>query len=316
MMDKRVEDILITLARQYAPETLRRWDRSGDYAERVPRLARQLANYDILVIMGDFPQTLQTVDADATALIHQWVNHHGQFYTLLAKALFPPPMQHIRAHYTDDRWPAIIYLRGTSTPLIQLMATQIVPFVAERQASTTINRAELVGLIDMALDDLEATSLPQDQYMRLKHETTEIVRKMLEDPIQQISLTHLESQLLVDSQRIKTITGTMPAVTALDTPAAAKPPAPPKLPEEIQVRPPVAPQLQQPVFTRRETQEMAPTQAMNTPEPPPAPAEPSQPRESFFDSPLPVFWNRNKDEEGKGRKSPLRPLPNKRDTQS
>lgn len=309
MMDKRVEDILIMLARQYAPETLRRWDRSGDYAERVPRLARQLANYDLLVIMGDFPQALQYIDEDLNKLLVQWVNLHGNFYTLLAKALFPPAMQHIRAHLTDDRWPMVIYLRGTATPLIQLMARQIVPFVAERQMNATLNRAELIGLIDMALEDLEAATLPE--YQQLKHKAFDIVRQMLENPIQQISLTVWEGQLLMDSQRIKAVNDTMPAVKPTDTPPSVRPPAPSSLPEEIQLRPPAAPELQTPRYSGRDTQEMAPTQAVETP-----PA--AEPAESYFDSPLPVFWNRSKDKqnEGKGRGSPLRPLPNKRDTQS
>ena len=58
-MDQRTEQILLTLARQYAAPLLQTWERGGDYSERLPRLARGLANYGILVIMGDQSYSLR-----------------------------------------------------------------------------------------------------------------------------------------------------------------------------------------------------------------------------------------------------------------
>jgi hypothetical protein len=54
-MDRRLEQLLLALAQQYAPQLAQSWDRTGDFAQRLPVWVRQLANYNILVIMGDFP---------------------------------------------------------------------------------------------------------------------------------------------------------------------------------------------------------------------------------------------------------------------
>ena len=82
IMDRRLELLLLALAEQYAPQLAQSWDRKGDLATRLPIWARQLANYNILVIMGDFPSSLQTLGQDVNAHIQDWVNSYGQLYHL------------------------------------------------------------------------------------------------------------------------------------------------------------------------------------------------------------------------------------------
>src|SRR5690554_3497511 len=137
MMDRRLEQLLLALASQYAPQLEQTWDRQGDLATRLPIWARQLANYNILVIMGDFPYSLQTLGQDVNAHIQAWANGYGQFYLLLARALFPSYV-HLSAHYTDDKWPVVIYMQGAATPVIQRMAGYVAPYIVQRQLDAMV----------------------------------------------------------------------------------------------------------------------------------------------------------------------------------
>ena len=209
-MDTRLEQILWTLAQQYASPLTQTWKREGDLALRLPTWARQLADYNVLVIMGDFPYSLQAVGSNINQSIQTWVNGYGQLYQLLSRALFPS-YTYLSAHYTDDKWPMVIYMQGAATPVIQRLAGYAVPFIVQRQLDKIVSEAELIGLMDLILDELEAGSLQRDTYKQLRGEGVEILKQLLAAQIRQLPLTEFDRQIFTDSQRIIPLRGDLPS---------------------------------------------------------------------------------------------------------
>jgi hypothetical protein len=294
-MDERLEQLLLALAGQYAPQLLQTWDRRGDLATRLPLWARQLANYNILVIMGDFPYSLQTLGQDVNAHIQTWVNGYGQFYHLLARALFPSYV-HLSAHYTDDKWPMVIYMQGAATPVIQRMAGYVSPYIVQRQLDAMVYEAELLGVMDLVLDELEAGNLPREVYKALRSEGIAILKQMLEAQIRQLPLTEFDRAIFTDSQRIIPL-----------------PPEPPLLPEHDSG----LMQAQGAVHNtphRADTETLTPTQNMPPPPPvterTPAPDKAKTGESKSFGSSIPIFFSRNKEE--KKRRPPVPPIPDKK----
>ena len=303
-MDRRLEQLLLALAQQYAPQLAQSWDRTGDFAQRLPVWVRQLANYNILVIMGDFPYSLQTLAQDVNGYIQTWVNGYGQFYHLLARALFPS-YAHLSAHYTDDKWPLVIYMQGAATPVIQRMAGFVAPYIVQRQMDSIVYEAELVGLMDLILDELEAGSIPRDTYKALRSEGIALLKQMLAAHIRQLSLAEFDRAIFSDSQRI-----ILPIVEE-----------PPNVPEHdsrpMQTNPTLA-ELERGFYEtphRADTETLTPTQNIapppSVPESTPAQtAAKPEPGKSFGAS-IPLFFGRSKDD--KKRRPPVPPIPGKKD---
>jgi len=216
-MDERLERILTQLAAQHAPQVLPMWDRRGDYAQRLPRLARLLANYNLLVIMADFPQSLRAADQDPGALIQAWADAYGQLYTLLARALFPS-FTRVSARYADSRWPVIVSIYGEAAPVIGVLAGYVAPFVVYRQPESTVSEVELIGLMEVILEELEASNLPRDASKRLVAEGASILKRLLLMPVRQLPVTEFDRTIFTDSQRL--------------IPVKDAPGTPPLLPEE------------------------------------------------------------------------------------
>ena len=305
-MDRRLEQLLLALAQQYAPQLAQSWDRTGDFAQRLPVWVRQLANYNILVIMGDFPYSLQTLGQDVNAYIQTWVNGYGQFYHLLARALFPS-YAHLSAHYTDDKWPLVIYMQGAATPVIQRMAGFVAPYIVQRQLDSIVYEAELVGLMDLILDELEAGSLPRETYKALRSEGIALLKQMLAAHIRQLALAEFDRAIFSDSQRI------IPIIEE-----------PPLLPEHdsrpLQTNPTLA-ELERGFYEtphRADTETLTPTQNIAPPPGVPESTLSSEKTEAAktdetkpFGASIPIFFGRNKDE--KKRRPPIPPIPGKKD---
>jgi hypothetical protein len=306
MMDRRLELLLLALAEQYAPQLAQSWDRKGDLAIRLPIWARQLANYNILVIMGDFPSSLQTLGQDVNAHIQDWVNSYGQLYHLLSRALFPSYV-HLSAHYTDDKWPVVIYMQGAATPVIQRIAGYVSPYIVQRQLDSTVYEAELIGLMDSIMDELEAGSLPRDTYKALRTEGIVILKQLLAAQIRQLALTEFDRAIFTDSQRFIPIAPERLLLPGDDKPNAGT---------DYHALPPESVGYSTPhradTETLTVTQHITPPTTM--PESAPAPEKPVKaddaPAKSFGSS-IPIFFSRNKDE--KKRRPPLPPLPGKKD---
>ncbi|MBI5670981.1 MAG: hypothetical protein HZC41_23555 [Chloroflexi bacterium] len=208
----RLEDIILRLAQQAAPQTLRAWNASDP--QRMARLARVLASYNVLVLVGDFPQSLRSVSQDMGTEVQQWVDGYGQLYLLLARSLFPS-FTGIRAQYVDDHWPVVVTIKGDAAPVIEALAGYVSPYVAARQNAPVVSEPELIGLMEVVLDALEATTLPFDAYRRLVNDGALLIRRLLASSIRQLPLTNFDRQIFSDSQKITPL-----------------PPEPPVLPEE------------------------------------------------------------------------------------
>ena len=292
-MDQRDENVLVALTEQYAQPLLSMWDRRGSFDERLPRLARGLASYNILVLMADQPYSLQNIQQNIGMVIQDWANNYVELYRRLCRDLFPSFSQ-VSLHATDDRWPIIVYLRGTATPVIQRMAGFVAPYIVQKQFSPTLSEVELMGLMDLILDELEAGNLAREVYKQLRNDSVEILKKMLATPVHQLSVTEFDRSIFSDSQRIVPV--------RIDPPMTIPETAPGVLP----------PMMSTPSIRQSDTEQLMPTDIM--PALPKLDEPTSQPREQAQDNVPFSFTNtlsalrRDKDT-GKKPRPPIPPLP-------
>ena len=292
-MDQRDENVLVALTEQYAQPLLPMWDRRGTFDERLPRLARGLASYNILVLMADQPYSLQSIQQNVGTLIQEWANNYVELYRRLCRDLFPSFNQ-VSLHATDDRWPIMVYLRGTATPVIQRMAGFVAPYIVEKQFSPTVSEIELVGLMDLILDELEAGNLAREAYKQLRNDSVEILKQMLATPVHQLSVTEFDRSIFSDSQRLVPVR-VEPPMTIPET-------APTQLP----------PMMITPPIRQADTEQLMPTDIL--PAPPKtddsAPLQQVQTRDnSAFSFSNTLSALRRDKESGKKPRPPVPPLP-------
>jgi transcription antitermination factor NusG len=306
-MDARLEQILLMLAQQYAPQLLQTWKRDDDLTRRLPLWARQLADYNILVIMGDSPYSLQALGGNVNTYIQTWVNNYGQFYQLLARALFPSYV-YLGAHYTDDKWPVVIYMQGAATPVIQRMAGYVAPFIVQRQLDKVVSEVELMGVMDLILDELEAGNLARDTYKYIRDDGVAVLKQMLSAQIRQLPVTEFDRPIFSDSQRIIPLKMDLPEALPEEDSQITHPDVSSLSPDRAAYNTP----------HRAETQSMDPTESINTP--PHLPEIPTtMPQaengqaesEKTFGTAIPIFFNRKGD---KKRRPPVPPLPGEKDS--
>ena len=229
----RLENGLIAVARRFAPRLVPpEWQKPGDYPRPLPELAHALAGYGILVMTGDV-----TPDLAQQAALHyrEWVENYKEFYNLLCPPLFPT-FTALQAFYIAPEAPPIVGVQGTAIPLIEMMAGYVAPFVAARQG-TTPSELELVGLMDIILEELEASDLPRDHYRHLRDTGAALIRQIMSGYTRQFPLTPPLRSVFGDPQ--------------------PPPPMPPDVPERL-----------------KPTQPPAPSHATQTIPQPPPPIEP------------------------------------------
>jgi transcription antitermination factor NusG len=307
-MDSRLEQILLMLAQQNAPQLLQTWKREGDLSQRLPLWARQLADYNILVIMGDSPFSLQALGGNVNTYIQTWVNNYGQFYQLLARSLFPSYV-YLGAHYTDDKWPVVIYMQGAATPVIQRIAGYVAPFIVQRQLERVVSEVELMGVMDLILDELEVGNMMRDNYKYIRDEGVAILKQMLSSQIRQLPLTEFDRPIFTDSQRIIPLTENLPDVLPEEDSQITYPDINSMSSENAAYNLP----------HRADTQTYAPTESMPTPpslpevSPSAATTDSGKTEEGkrTFGAAIPMLFNRKGD---KKRRPPVPPLPGEKDS--
>jgi hypothetical protein len=227
-MTPRLERILVKLAAQYAPHlTPPGWDRVGDRTDRLQKLARQMAAFNILVLMAEVPPDRKKF---FDAMVAEWIKGYGAFYNLLAQKLFPS-FSRVSAFYADDRQPPVVVINGEATPVIQVLAGLITPYLAARQ-STRPSELELRGLMQIVMDELEAEDLPRAVYGQIHGAGVEIVRDLLNIGMFYVSLTVFDRPILSELEITAPADGD-PSAPTVPVKAAAPPPAPPvRLPEQ------------------------------------------------------------------------------------
>ncbi len=256
----RLESSLIHVSRRYAPALIPAgWQKPGDYPGALPDLARALATYNVLVMLGEVAPTA----------VKDWTDGYQSFYQTMCAALFPS-FTRVGAFFVDQNSPLIVALYGEATPVILAMAGFVVPYVVARQG-TRPSDVEVLGMMDMILDELEATDLPREEYRRLRDSGAAVLRGLLEGGARQLPLTPAARPIFDD------MAAQRPA-PPISTPEAA-PPAPTTLPE-----PPPPP------MTIPEEAAPAPSvQVPSTPQPPPPAPEPAPRR--FDPDAVPLFFN-------------------------
>jgi len=249
MDNARLERVLMRLARRYAqPLVTPGWEAPGDYPGRLPDLATALAGYDLFVTACTPP-----TGTDTSAAVTPWVESYVRLYDVLTRAVFPSYRQ-IDAYYGDYEEPPIVVIKGEATPVIMMLAGFIAPYIAARQGLASVTDFELVGLMELVLDELEAGDLPREALRQLRDEAAQQVRQLLNSPVRQLRLTAPKPALarsfdIADTGEIAAAPPLQPAPTSapevpeLGLPAATPPPpdmlpeldalgAPPTIPEE------------------------------------------------------------------------------------
>jgi hypothetical protein len=188
--DQRLDKILTRLAQRHAPDLLRQLP-----ADRLPALARRLASYNLLVLMGEVTQPV--ISPDTIMRVQTWADGYIRLYSLLAHPLFPS-FTHISAQYADDKLPVVIVVKGAATPIMHVLAGFVSPFIAQRQRQATVSEMELLGLMDALLEELEATDLPREEYRTLRSDGAGVLKDMLRAPVRQLLLTPFDHPLFSD----------------------------------------------------------------------------------------------------------------------
>jgi|FLYN01.1.fsa_nt_gi hypothetical protein len=271
MTDPRLEQILTKLAMRHAPELLRQLP--AGKTERIPALARRLASYNLLVLMGQVSQPVTS--PDTIMRVQTWADGYIRLYSLLAHDLFPS-FTHISAQYADDKLPVVIVIKGAATPIVHVLAGFVSPFIAQRQGQATVSEVELLGLMDTILEELEASDLPREEYKHLRADGMAILKDMLRAPVRQLPLTPFDRPLFSD----------IPVIT-------------PQQPE------PLPPPITLPEAHDLPRREDVGASLRPVPTPPTEPGEEEE-DELLFDTSIPIFFTRKPRE----TKKPRPPVPN------
>lgn len=255
---ERLESSLIACARRYAPRLAPvEWRQPGDYRASLPELAHQLAGHGVLVMVGDVPPSLAT-----QAAIHhrEWVENYKSLYTLLAGSLFPS-FRNVQAFYIDQNGsPPIVGVQGDALPVIEMLAGYVAPYIATRQGIP--GEVELIGLMDIVLEELEAGDLPRETYRAIRDNCAAIIRQILTGYVQQIPLTPALRPVFGEAAQstqpmppqVPPRLETTQVAPSTNTQTIAPPPPPIQpptvLPEEdrIQIAPPPSQLPEQPLF--------------------------------------------------------------------
>lgn len=222
-MLNRIERILTATCAQVAPHLL--GEQKGREPQQLARMATELAKRGALILVGDAPKTTAE---DLHQCVQPWVGGYLDLYGQLTTALFPS-FSAYEANYADAEHPPIVLVRGQSLPVVRVLGHLIVPYVAQRQYDPRVTDAEIRGIVETTLDELEAADLPRPKYEALRHHCIALVRQLLNAPIRQIHLNAAWLATLVapppPSLPEDTPTEVMPAIPSAP-PAAAKPDIP------------------------------------------------------------------------------------------
>ncbi len=308
----RLERSLIAVAQKYAPTLVpANWRQPGDYPGALPDLARALARESVLVMIGD----------TSMASIKTWTDGYISLYSLLTSTLFPSH-QRVNAFYLDQQPPPIVALYGDAIPVIMVFAGYVVPYVVARQGTQT-SEVEISGLMDMILEELEATNLGREEYRRLRDSGAVALRHLLESGVRQFPLTPAARPIL-DQMAAQQRPPAFPQTPSFSSPPQPQSPAPSSVsaflaqdepPVPHQATPPFTvpieqaagqqPTMQQP--TSLGPSRSAPPPPADLPEPPPPPpdlpetlqappvqpevAQPEPAKRRFDPDSVPIFFN-------------------------
>lgn len=221
-MSSRLQRILVRLAQEHAAHLVRDgWDQAGDPLDRLQWLARQLAHYNVLVLLGDLRPELKPA---REIHIQDWVRTCAQFYFLLARTLFDPQAR-LKAYLADEHDPpvAVLQSRNNAYPVLEVMAGFVLPYLTARQPR--VHDLELYGLMDIVLREL---AVDDDRYHRLHRQGVALLENMLRATVQYVSLTPFDRPVFdvtSDDRRAVAPRRSSPEESPAEQPPAEQPPA-------------------------------------------------------------------------------------------
>lgn len=184
-VNPRLERALILIARRYAPHLVpSNWRQAGDYAAPLADLARALAAQGALTLMGDPAPGV----ANPQMAYKAWVDGYTRLYSALSAALFPS-FTGVSSFFVDHETPQVVVVVGEATPVIEMLAGHIGPFVTARQGRQDSSPYELNGLMETVLEELEAHDLPGEDYRSLRAACANLITPMLITAIRQYPVT-------------------------------------------------------------------------------------------------------------------------------
>ncbi|KXK18895.1 MAG: hypothetical protein UZ15_CFX003002148 [Chloroflexi bacterium OLB15] len=255
MPDPRLERALISTARRYAPELIPpNWAKAGDYPRPLPEFAAALAQHNVLVAIGDLPATANALSG---VYFNDWASMYTGLYSQLCAALFPSYLE-VSAYYADDEFPPILLVYGQATPVVEVLARYIAPFVAARQFAARdgipTTDAELLGVMELALEYLEADDLSRVEFRRLQSGCVQIIRQIIDCAVTQRMITPPAAELGIAMQETAS--------------APPQPPLPVELPESLPDLPDTLPEENPPLFQAGEVPVFFNAQSMGKRRPP------------------------------------------------
>jgi hypothetical protein len=193
-MPTRLERVVDKLAERYAPALLADANarQTSGTVTQLQYKARQLAKHDIVVLTGTMADELVPLK---DLHIQDWVQCHYLLYHTLARTLFPSYLA-FDARYADRRLPPIIVLRGEATPVMEVLAGFVVPYISLRQNSGDANDEEHGLLMDAVLDALAADDLPEETCSLLKMRCIDLLNRLLNTSIHHVAVTTFDRPIL------------------------------------------------------------------------------------------------------------------------
>lgn len=191
-MKARMERILKKLAQRHAPYLLN--NVPADMDERLRLLADGLAKNGVLVIVAEVPSD------NFEQRVSEWVGAYGDMYFLLVQALFPS-LAHLDPVYADDNRPPIVVVEGQPAALMAVLGGYVAPYLALRQRDKLVSEAELRGVMQFILDELEASDLPQGIYTQLWREGVKVLHRLLRMQVTHYAVTSFARPLFQQIQQ-------------------------------------------------------------------------------------------------------------------
>jgi hypothetical protein len=198
-MTQRIERILTKLAQQRAPELLSL--QQDNSPQSLKQLTRRLAGYELLIVMANIPNHLQP---EYKRHVQNWANAVSRFHDLLAQTLFPSYAQ-LRAMMADDQQPPVLVFEARISPMVEIMAGYLIPYIASRQSYTNVPEDELRTLVETMLRKLHAHDQPLPIYDILIRDAMEQTRRLMRLPLQHIALTDFDEPLFDELSKPPTL---------------------------------------------------------------------------------------------------------------
>jgi hypothetical protein len=188
----RLETILKMLVRQATGQL----DLPEDsFNGRVEQHAARLVDEGVLVLVGDLHPSHR---GQRNLHVQQWVNAYAELYYLLNFGLFDTTDEPT-AYVADNKYPLIVVFKAQTLVVMRVLADLIIPYIALRQADGKASRAELRGMIEMMLEELEASTLPMEKYSHIRDRGIILLDTLLKSEIRQVALTNFSRQFLIDT---------------------------------------------------------------------------------------------------------------------